>query len=125
MDGEGDRMSEKMKLRSWSEILEEDMISKEIDAKVDPLIFINRMVIKEINLVTAKKLYQFAKQNSEGHWGNAIEMLLNISESHINEYSQDRLEEMEKKVAMLEAMMQQEGEESNKIKTLGGGEIGK
>jgi len=104
---------ERPKIRGWDEVKSEGMLQDPLNDRVDKLIIVKPFPIKEINLYTVKRLVSFAQENTNGHWGQAIEMLLGVANKEAEEDISDWQAEVEQRLQMLEVAAYKGEEEQN------------
>lgn len=72
---------EPVRIRSWQEILGDNTHKKPINERVDAMTLVKGLNLKEIDLLTLKRLIKFARFNTKNDWGIAIKTLLDSVES--------------------------------------------
>jgi hypothetical protein len=82
--------------------------------------FIKPFIIKEVDLLTVKRLIQYARFNAKNDWGTAIRMLLDYVDTDAkNIMLYNRMLEFETRLERLEASLEEKEPEKKKVRGFG------
>lgn|SRR3990167_5375223 len=111
-----------VKLRSWSEVLNDGLHKQDIVNRVDAMTLVKPFVIKEIDMLTLKRLVRYCRQNAKNDWGTGIKMLLDAAEADAKTMMlYEKIVVLEDKVESLIGKPQEEKKEKKEFKGFGGG----
>lgn len=112
-----------IKMRSWQEVLEGGLHKQPIQERIDSMTYVKPFVIKEIDMLTIKRVERFSKMHSKGDWGIGLRLMTELIDTD-TKYSMlfTMLNDLADRVESIEAMLAQPQEETEKKpKVFGGG----